>query len=314
MGTSSQAPEQGHPTSTATETGLLVTRICAGVTLASVILVLYEFNVLGIYFLPIALGALVPLLNLHDSIVAIENWDAFLRRRRDLALTKNGKFAKFFSRPLWSGSLGVFRMANKVPQKGLRAGIRVTLLTYYFGIFLSVACFVAYISIAIVIGIAVLLLMLWVLGMVLGGSSTGGPDRPSSAEGGVLNPIRTSRKSEGFMGMDPHVDHYDDHGRKVGESRQREGFLGLDPHVEHLDADGHVVGESRDREGFLGLDPHVEHNDETGQVIGESREREGFLGLDPHLEHTDESGHVVGESRNREGFLCLDPHVEHSSE
>jgi len=62
---------------------------------------------------------------------------------------------------------------------------------------------------------------------------------------------KTSRKTEGFLGLDPRTEHFDKHGNKTGESREVDGFFGLDPRTDHFDRSGRKTGETRVIDGFL---------------------------------------------------------------
>ncbi len=314
MGNLEGVSEPGSPPTSNDDRTLLVTRVCCGVLIACDILAWYESGPLGLLLLPIAIGALVPLINLPNWIAKVEGLDSFLVSRRELAKGKSGKFARFFSAPLWSGSVVVHGITQRIPLENVRAATRLTLLIYYFGAFLAVAGFVAYISIAILIFIGIVILVLWIVFKVwLGDSSDSGAEK-ASGSWARLSSSGTTRHREGFMGLDPHVEYFDDKGNKVWEGRQKEGLLGLDPHMEYTDTTGRKIAEGREQEGLLGLDPHTEYTDTEGHKVAEGREREGILGLDPHTEVTDPDGRVVSTARHRDGLLGLDPHIEHREE
>jgi hypothetical protein len=312
METPYDAPDGRNSQTQIAERALLITRICCGAVVALDALAWYFSIPLGFLLLPTAIGALVPLVNLNSWKSRIEGLEPFLVSRRERAKGKGGKFAKFFSRPLWSGGVLVNGFADRIPLENIRAAFRLTLLIYYFGTFLAIAAFIAYVSIAIMVAIAVLLLVLWIGLKMLGGGSPG--DDPNTGTPAGFSGPGTTRFREGFMGLDPHLERYDDKGNKIFEGRKREGFLGTDPHIEYTDEKGRKVFESREQEGILGLDPHAEYSDTAGNTFAEERARDGVLGLDPHTQVTDSDGHVISTTRQREGFLGFDPHVEHREE
>src|ERR1700757_2342490 len=95
--------KQGNASTT--ERSLSIVRISAGIIIAGECLAWYVYGSLGLLCLPVALGALIPLFQVRRWINGIEEMGPVLRTRRDRAREKNGKFARFFSRPLWSGSV-----------------------------------------------------------------------------------------------------------------------------------------------------------------------------------------------------------------
>ena len=308
-------------TSSSADRTLLITRICCGGLIVLDALAFYYSTFVGIFLLPIAIGALVPLFNVPKWDALIEGIDTHLHARRQAASGKTGKFARLFSQPLWAGSVFVHGTAKSIPLDNVRAAVRLTLLLYYFGIFLSIAGFIAYISIAILIAIAVLLFVLWLGLRIMSGGPLWEPNGGRGGGGGGGDDERShpgisatgkTRQKDGFLGMDPHLVHEDEHGNKVWEGRKVGGFLGMDPHVEYRDAEGNVV-EGREAGGFLGLDPHTEYTS-GGQVVGEGRHSDGFLGLDPHTNISDAEGNKIGATRHRDGFLGLDPHTDHSED
>jgi len=288
------------------ESSLPIARIVGGVTLI-VILALAYFLSAGsavlLFLLPILVGAVLPVLSLDPVTNKVESLELWIQRRRDKVRGKEGKFARFFSRPLYAGCLWIYRITEKIREPHLRAGARIATLLYFVWIMIALLMTVVYVVVALVF----VALIFWLISAIWGSS-----DRGRSSTGGMAwSRIKTSRVREGVVG-DNYVEHYDEKGHKVAETRKQDGFLGLDPHLEHVDASGKKIGESREDEGFLGLDPHTVHVDAGGMKVGETREKDGLLGLDPHDSHTDTDGKEVATSRRQNGFLGFDPHTEHS--
>lgn len=243
---------------------------------------------------PSLAGALWPLIR-HTGMTSKTNlWEERLRAGHERVSLKTGKFARYFTKPLLAGILFIWRKTAPVGDIHLRAGLRVTGGVYFAGVMVALLAAVLYVAVAVVVAIAVLLLMLWFLGRVLSGESSGG--RVS-----YITRVGTDwlgRKKE---------EHFDAGGRKVGESRETTDFFGR-PKVEHLDAGGRKTGESKPDTDFFGS-PKVVNYDADGQKTGESRPTTDFFG-GPKVEHFDDEGRKIGESRPDTDFFGQ-PTVRH---
>jgi len=279
-------------------------QIGAGTVLAfEIVLAIYDSS-LALLLSPVAIGCLFPLFWWFPRPAeAVEQWGPFLEFRRDRAAFGVGMFASA-RRHTWAGGHAIWRLATPIRAESVRAGVRVALLLYYFGMFAIVGAFLAYIALALLVAVVILIVILAAFLLWLHISDSDGDSMPGN--------IAETRYKSGFFGLDPHLEHVDKYGNKIGETRHSDGFLGLDPHLDHTDDAGRKVGETHDSDGFLGLDRHMEHTDDSGRKVGESRHSDGFLGLDPHMEHTDKHGRKIGESRQDDGFLGLDPHSSHT--
>ncbi len=316
------------------ERAVLISRVAAGAFLLLLVVLFYLGSMvhtyLHPYFLyksfallqlslllakllwPLAPGLAVIALNLSNWNDGIERGSALFTRRLDVARGKEGKFARFFSRPLWRGCLWIWAKTEGIEMEGVRAGVRVSLATYFVGIMVSLLLAAVYILVAVVVFLAMIFFVFWIISL---GSNSPDRNRGNDVEDrSPMSRVRTSRKAEGFFGTDPHLEHFDEHGKKVAETRKVEGFFGTDPHEVTTDMEGNKVAEGRYVEGFFGTDPHVRIEDAEGNFAGERRHREGFFGTDPYAETTDADGNVVSTARHEDGFFGLDPHTEHTPE
>jgi len=232
--------------------------------------------------------------------VRIDQWEQTFEDRGQRAAAKGTKFARFFLRPLWGGSRAIWIKTVGVSQEHLRAGLRLTLLIYYFGLMIAVLAVVAYVSFVVIVGIAVIVFMFWLLMKYL--TRNDPPDDTYDYPVQLTPQIAKSRIVEGLSGT--RIVYEDKQGRKIGEGVEREGLMGK--YIEQRDVAGRKTGETREREGLLG--DYEQHTDREGHTVAESREREGFLG--PYTEHRDVDHNKIGESREKEGLVG--DYTEHS--
>jgi hypothetical protein len=258
---------------------------------------------------PTWIGVILPLIRSSNLTFRVERWEERLVVGYARATGKTGKFARYFTKPLYGGSLFIWRKTQPVGDAHLRAGIRVAALLYFATLMISLMVFVGYIIIAIVVGIAIILFAIWALSRGLT-ENLERESRGSSHYGGDLQRrLKLSRSATDFLGQ-PKMEHFDEHGRKIAETRPGRDFIGS-PIEEHFDHTGRKIGESRPTTDFLG-DPKTEHFDGSGQKTGESRTTTDFLGS-PKVEHFDERGKKTGESRPDKDILG-DSVIRHEEE
>lgn len=232
--------------------------------------------------LPLLVGALLPIVSSAEVTGKVEGWEQSFENAFQKASRKDGKFARYFQRPLFRGSSYLWRITQPLPNSHVRAGVRMALALYFWLTMIALLFVAAYVIIAVVVLIVILAIVGWILSLQDGRRS-----------GGYSRTIRTftgRRKQE----------HYDSSGEKVGESIATTTLLGS-PKTEHFDTSGNRVGESRPNTTWTG-EPKVEHFDASSNKTGESRPNTTLLG-EPIAEHFDEAGHKTGESRERKTLL-----------
>lgn len=247
--------------------------------------------------MPLLLAALLWQLKSRYAVAASDKLRGWVDRREAKARDKSGYFANFVEQPFMWCSRKLFELTSSIADQHLRAGVRLALWGYLFGL----ALFLAYAVTMFVLGLALVVGLFYVLGAVLGSEKN--ESQSSSRSGSAGYSPRPSyafadgesREREGLLGA--YTEMRDANGNVVAESRQREGLLGT--YTETRDANGNVIAESRERDGLLG--PYTETRDADGNLVAETRQREGILG--PYTETRDASGNVVAESREREGLL-----------
>jgi hypothetical protein len=205
-----------------------VYRICAAALMLGIAFLSYVLKAPDILLIlaPLILGSLLVSICSDGLTTAIERWEQTFERRGERAAAEEGKFAQYFSRPLWSGSRLIWRKTETIADRHFRAGIRLAAVTYYFGLIIPALALFAYLAITIIIYFAVMLLVLWLLGKYLRRDEDDGshpayvppvtamprplPTRPFGA---------TSRKIEGML--ESRVERYDDKGQRAAGSPRR---------------------------------------------------------------------------------------------
>jgi hypothetical protein len=238
--------------------------------------------------LPLMVGAIVPLLSLPGPTARIESCEAIFELGLSRARRKDGKFAKYFQRPLYSGSRALWKGTALVKDRHIRAGLCLAVALYFWAVMIVLLVVAVYIVLAVIVAIA---LVGWVLSLYYGGHGGGGYTRR-------VRTVTGRRKQE----------HFSRAGQKIGESIETTTFRG-EPRTVNFDAAGNRVGESRQESPWTGA-ARVVHYDKNGDRSGESRPTTTLLGNDV-VEHFDASGHKTGESRTRQTLLGGDV-VEHS--
>jgi hypothetical protein len=214
-----------------------VYRICAAALMLVIGVLSYVLKAPDILLIlaPLILGSLLVSICSDGLTTAIDRWEQTFERRGERAAAKEGKFAKYFARPLWSGSRLIWRRTENIADRHFRAGIRLAAVTCYFGLIVPALALVAYLAITIIIYFAVMLLVLWLLAKYLRRDEDDGSHPayipPVTA---IPRPLTTrpfgatSQKVEGML--ESRVEHYDDKGQKVAECPRRPGET---PKIDH---------------------------------------------------------------------------------
>lgn len=234
----------------------------------------------ALFLAPALIGSLWPLLRVPRLTAWTEKFALKFHASLTSAKKNTGKFATYFKAPLFSGSLFIWKKTEPVRDVHLRAALRVMALLYFGGMMVALLAMVGYVILVVVVGIAVVLFLLWLLGEML-----------SNSGGGRVR--YTSRITTDWFGRRKE-EHYDTSDKKIGESHATTDLLGQ-PKIEHFDADGEKTGESRPARDWLGS-PKLDEHDVAGKKIGESRPTTDLFG-DSVTEHFDNSNQKIGESR-----------------
>jgi len=141
---------------------------------------------------PLIIGAVVVAVNSDAITTTLEKFRAWLSRKREDYSQRTGKVSRYFLTPSLSSLLKVTEWTDKVQNKGLRSGIRVTAYLYLFAIIVVVGLTAAYVILIIAVAILMIWLFLWLLGHMLGGS-----------EERETREVRVPREQGFFEGMIP---------------------------------------------------------------------------------------------------------------
>lgn len=264
------------------------TRIISAALIAAVILIVLGTNpqsqwLMFLCVIPLVVAISFPALSLPALTSRVDAWEQSFQSGLEHAAQKEGKFARYFRRPLYRGSLALWRTTEPLPNPHVRAGLRLGTALYFWAAMLAFLIIAAYVVVGVVLVLVVLAIVGWILSLQGGRESSGGYTR-------IVRTFSGRRKQE----------HFDESGQKVGESRTARTIVGS-PKTEHFDVQGNKVGESKPTATLLGA-PKIDHFDPEGNKTGESRPGTSLWGNEV-VEHFDASGEKVGESRDRETLL-----------
>jgi hypothetical protein len=111
---------------------------------------------------PTVIGACIPMASLEAVSDAINRWEQFFDDSLNKAKGRDGKFARYFLTPLHTGSLALWKSSESIRDPHVRAGIRLSALSYFWSFMLLVLVVAAYVIVAVVILIIVLAVISWV--------------------------------------------------------------------------------------------------------------------------------------------------------
>jgi len=228
-----------------------------------------------LWLTPVLIGCLFPLLGVVQLSGMVNGWEQRFDRLRSRAQGSNGKFSRYFLRPLSTGSLWLWKQTTPIWNPDLRAGLRLTAAIYLWGGMAIALATVIYVMIIVVLAILFILLMLWIASLVLSGSG-------SSSGGGH----KWKERLSGTRIIDEGVLFDTSTGMKVNEDGRlmKENFLFDQPTGIKINDEGQIV-----REGFLYDDPTGIRLNEDGQVM-----KEGFFDAPTGMK-IDDQGQVVEE-------------------
>jgi len=128
---------------------------------------------------PTLLGALWPLIRNPGMTSKLDLLEEKLQSKHQQAGAKTGKFAQYFTKPLFVGCLLIWRKTQPLADVHLRAGLRVAAIAYFAGVMVTLLLVVGYVIVVVVVVIAVLLFLLWLLGEALSRSTGSGQAAPA---------------------------------------------------------------------------------------------------------------------------------------
>jgi len=122
------------------------------------------------FFSPLIVGALAVVAS-HDPLTAgIDGWRQFFEQRLEKAQAGSGKFSQYFLRPLFSGSVSVWKTSDAIPDPHLRGGVRLSVVTYFWALMLFALAVAVYVALVIVMVVVALLIIAWMLSRATGGA------------------------------------------------------------------------------------------------------------------------------------------------
>ena len=113
---------------------------------------------------PMMVGACVPLVSLARWTDKINGWGAWFAAAADKVRDRDTQLAKYFQRPLYKGSLAVWRFSEPVSHQHLKAGMRLAALTYTLAALVFLLCVAIYVMLVVIAIVLLLLVVLWFMG------------------------------------------------------------------------------------------------------------------------------------------------------
>ena len=113
---------------------------------------------------PAIIGAAVYFFKYDKAVSWVESVNGWFLRKKESVSQKTGIVSRWFFRPVLWVLAKIMEMTEQTKDQYLRTAIRIASYLYFIGIAL-------YISISIVVGIAILVIALWIIGELLSGDS-----------------------------------------------------------------------------------------------------------------------------------------------
>lgn len=230
--------------------------------------------------LPVLFGTLPLIAGSERLTEQVHGWENTFQRVSDRARSSDGKFSRYFLRPLSAGSLWMWKASSSIRDHDVRAGVRVCAVSYFWALMIFLLLSAVY----LIVGLIMFVLVMSLVGYFMGWNDGHRPSRSggwigrvggsSLMKAGLLGDQRTGTKinnqgqvvQEGILFDTPTGTKIMDDGRIV-----QEGILFDTPTGKALDSSGRLVDE-----GLLANTP-------TGLKINSRNEivREGLLSDEP---------------------------------
>ena len=230
--------------------------------------------------LPAMIGTAVGAANLEEvnrALEGVNNWTV-----GKLAAHKggDGKRHRFILRP-WHWLLTRINTgAGSIENPSVRNGVTVGAYFYLLGFF----AFLAYVAVAIVVGIILIGITFWIISIFADGHGSSSSSSAPSRLAGKKHPLQGRFVKEGLFGNTPTGQQIDADGRLV-----KEGLFGNSPTGIKYEDDGRG-GHRIVKEGFFGNSPTGAKIDSDGRIMDE-----GLFGDSPTGKKIDSDGRIVKE-------------------
>lgn len=226
---------------------------------------------------PALIAALVPLVSHPALTAAIDGWSAWFERVRARGAAGDGRFSRWFLYPLGAGSLGLWRVTERVREPNTRAGIRVSAMIYFWALMLTLLASVLYLLLALLILAVGFTVVSWFMNQ----GSSNEPRWSDDEEPNWRERLSGTRiMQRGLVPDAPTGTAIDGDGRVV-----QEGLFTNTPTGLKVTDDGRIV-----REGWFADTPTGKRLNERGQLV-----EEGWIFDTPTGTRIDNSGEIVSE-------------------
>ncbi len=220
------------------------------------------------FSIPLILGAAIYFFKIQQAVDWLESLNGWLLKKREAIAGKEGFISKWFFRPMLWGLSKIMQMTEQIQDPFMRSSVRIAAYLYFAGI-------LTYISLTIVIGIAIFMIVMWLIFEVLmddGRSSTSRPVRERVREKNLYDTKGFFNKKVGRIDENGNI--YDTTGffdKKVGnideEGRIKDTTAFFDKEKARIDDEGNI----HDTTGFF--DKKIGKIDNDGNI----KDTTGFL-------------------------------------
>ncbi len=269
-----------------------IVRVVAGVVMVAAItavLLAPHRGLVAAFLAPVLFGALLPLGRWTDGTDRVNGLERDLEAGLAKAKAGTGKLKKYFLRPLFTGTLGIWKATAPIADSHVRAGLRVTLALFFGALMLAALAMVGYVLLVLVIAVAMLVFTLKLAFEFLSDTLSGKSSASSSGSENeeelrprppILGPRGTRVVQEGLFVDTPTGTAINGEGQIV-----REGLFVDTPTGKRIDEDGRLVDE-----GLFVDTPTGVRIREDGRIV-----TEGFFVDTPTGQRIDEDGRLVDE-------------------
>lgn len=128
-----------------------------------------------VFLVPLMVGACIPLASRDAVSAAINGWGGYFDRGLNRAQGREGKFSRYFSRPLHWGSLKLWSVSERIQNGHIRAGVRLGAIVYFWAAILLALAMLVIMAVYVIVLVVVLIVGFAIVGGSLSqGQHSGG--------------------------------------------------------------------------------------------------------------------------------------------
>ncbi|MGQ0812934.1 MAG: hypothetical protein ACT4O1_00520 [Gemmatimonadota bacterium] len=170
-------------------------RIVAGVVaLLVIVAVLWTRSLWGFLLLgPVIAGAAATAAGSYALNDWVERRRAAYCRLAGWAGTRDGKFARYFARPVAGGSLWVWGQTEKIRDASIQCGLRIAIALYFWALMLALLIAAVYVIVALIVFALIMAAIGWFMSQSSDNDSTPSQRRSTPMDEGLLSRGKSKR-------------------------------------------------------------------------------------------------------------------------